>query len=174
MGLMAVATALSAGSQIAGHFEEKKATRKAERKQDEANRISSVSAQVRNSTQRRKAIAQARIAQAQNMANAGSAVESSSALQGVQSGIAGQLGSNIGAQNQLLGSQQNAFNFQQGAQDTLSRGRQRSGDFAAIGQLANFAAQNFSIPTSPQVPGGVNMQGQETALTNNTAFVKRM
>lgn len=143
---------ISTAAQIAGHFEEKKAARKAKRKQDEANRIETVSAQVRNSTQRRRAIAQARIAQAQNQANAGGEVQNSSALQGVNSGIAGQLGANIGAQNQTLGSQQNAFNFRQSAQDTLSRGRQRAGDWNAVGQVADFGAQNFSMPSGPTSP----------------------
>jgi len=142
--MAAITAAILAGASLAattaGHFEKKKAARQSKREQEHANRVTSVSAQVQNATQRRKAIAQARIAQAQNQANAGGAVQSSSALAGSNSALAAQLGSNVGTQGQLLGSQQSAFDWRQRSQDTLAEGQQRAGDWNAVSGLLSFGS----------------------------------
>lgn len=146
--MAAVTSAVLAGAalaaQTASHFEQKKAARKAERQQDHANRVEKVSAQVRNSTQRRKAVAQARMAQAQNQAGAGGQVQNSSGLAGSNAAIASQAGANIGTQGQNLLSKQASFDLRQSAQDTLQKGQQRAADFGAAAGLFQFGSSALS------------------------------
>lgn len=140
-GVTLLASAVAGVSQ---HFEAKKAARKAERKQEHANRVESVSAQVANARSRRQAIAQARIAQAQNMAATSGQVQSSSASSGTNAALASQLGANIGSQQQSIASQQAAFDFRQGAQRALDRGQQRVGAWNAVGDTTKFVADSFT------------------------------
>lgn len=126
---------IGAGTATASYFEQKKAGREAERQQEKANRTESAQAQVESARNRRRAIAQARMAQAANQANMPGAVQSSSALAGVQSGISTQLGANIGAQSQSLGSQQAVFNLRQGAANTLAAGQRRANMWSTVGEL---------------------------------------
>jgi|SRR6056297_1955926 len=124
-------TASAAGATgIPQYYEQKSANREARRieqqaqaEREKANRISQAGAQVENARRRRQAIAQARVAQARNAASVGSAVQTSSALSGTQSGISSQLGANIGAQSQRIGTQ-SALN--QSALTIADLGRQRN------------------------------------------------
>lgn len=144
----ATGTAGAAGATgVPQYFAQKKAGRRAERKQKraaeaqrEANRVSRAGAQVVNARRRRQSIAQARIAQARNAAAQGDSVQSSSALAGVQAGITSQLGANIGGQQQQIGNQAAIQGFQQQSQDFLTaaqndirRGQERSAMFSAAG-----------------------------------------
>jgi hypothetical protein len=107
---------------------------------------------VESARSRRVSIAQARMAQARNRsAVASGSVQSSSALSGVNSGIFSQLGSNLGAQSQSLGSQQASFdsrqqgsNFMTDARNATAEGNRRAGAFQSIGNLAQFGAGNFN------------------------------
>jgi hypothetical protein len=155
LALVAVAAVATGAS----YFEQKKAARKTERFQDraqasqeKANKISKVQGQVESARSRRVSIAQARMAQARNRsAVASGSVQSSSALSGVNSGIFSQLGSNLGAQSQSLGSQQASFdsrqqgsNFMTDARNATAEGNRRAGAFQSIGNLAQFGAGNFN------------------------------
>lgn len=173
MGLEILATGLFASATgVPQYFEGKKAARKAERKQEHANRIEQASAQVRNATERRRAIARARMAAAQNTASVGGDLQSSSGLAGSNAGLATQTGANIGTQQQTLASQQASFDFRQGAQRALDRGQQRIGAWNAVGDTTKFAFSAFSgVPATPSFTG--NLQGQQNPLLNNNAFISR-
>lgn len=149
---------IGVGTSAASYFEQKKAGREAERQQEKANRTESVQAQVENARNRRRAIAQARMAQASNQANMPGAVQSSSALSGVQSGISTQLGANIGAQSQSLGSQQAAFNLRQGAANTLAAGQRRANMWSTVGQVGQTLLQSYAMnrSMSPQSTPDLN------------------
>lgn len=134
-----VGAGIAAAGTVGSYFEQKKAARRAERKQEKANNISRASAQVENARQRRRAIAQARLAQAQNIANQSQQVQSSSALTGVQSGITSQLGANIGAQQQMIGNQFAIQGLQQGAASALRKGQERAGLWSLAGQFGQMA-----------------------------------
>ena len=143
MGIIEAATALFASATgVPQFFEQRKAARRAEREQKEANRIAQAQAQVENARRRRRAIAQARIAQAANAASVGSNIQSSSALAGVQSGLATQLGANIAAQQQQINTQQGIFDANQRAADAIRTGQERVGALNAFAQ-AGTSAINF-------------------------------
>lgn len=165
MGLeiIAAGTGLFAGATgIPQYFEQKKAGRRAAREQEKANKTSQAAAQVENARRRRQAIAQARVAQAQNQVGMGSAVQSSSTLQGVQSSIGSQLGANIGAQNQRITSQRQIQGFQQNAADALRRGQERTAMWDAAGQTAMLAVNAFS--------GGASFGGGQAAGAGANAW----
>ena len=175
--MVAITTAVLAGvaavSTAAGYFEQKKASRKSRRQQEKANRVASVSSQVENATARRRAIAQARMAQAQNLASAGGQVQNSSGLAGSNAALGSQLGANVGTQGQLLGSQEAVFGLRQDAQNTLADGQLRAQGFGAIAGLAKFGATNFS-PTSEIVPttstGGRN-SFRQSSVPQSSGFI---
>jgi len=165
IGTIALGTALfGAATGVASYVEQRNAARKAAKEQEHANDIAYAQAQVENARQRRRAIAQARIAQAANLANQSQEVQASSALSGVQSSISAQLGANIGAQNQQIGTQLGSLNAQQNAADALRRGQERAGMYTLLGNLGQMAGtygmQNFgtAAPSSPQGSflGGMN------------------
>lgn len=152
-GTMLLATAGAAGATgIPQYFEGKKAARKSARAQEKANAVSRASAQVESARRRRRAIAQARVAQATNQANMGSAVQSSSTLQGVQSSIGSQLGANIGAQQQQIGSQMRIQGLQQQSADAMREGQERIGMWNAAGQT--FQAVTGALSGGASFGGG--------------------
>lgn len=177
MGLELVATGLFASATgIPQYFEQKKAARGAARAQEEANRVSRASAQVENARRRRQALAQARLANAQNIAAQGSQVQTSSQLSGVQAALGSQFGANIGAQQQQIGAQQNIQNLQQRQADILRSGQERVGLYNVGANIANLiATAGTSAAGGPagNTGGLPNMQGQSSALYNNSAFVSR-
>jgi multidrug efflux pump subunit AcrA (membrane-fusion protein) len=176
--MIAAGTGLFAGATgVPQYFEQKKAAREAARAQEQANRVSQASAQVENARRRRRAIAQARMAAATNTAAMSGDVQSSSALSGVQSSLATQLGANIGAQQQQVNTQQNIMNLQQQGANAMRRGQERAGLWQAAGNIGQMIA-SFGTAGAGGLPtmGGqssVNLQGQQSPLYNNSAFVSR-
>lgn len=167
-GTAILATAGLAGATgVPQYFEQKKAGRRAARAQEEANQVSQASAQVANARRRRQAIAQARIAQAQNQAQQSSAVQSSSALSGIQSSISTQLGANIGAQQQQIGSQQRIQNLGQMSADALRRGQERSSMWTAAGNTFNTVTGALAGGGS-FMGGGQNMPNQVNSFASQT------
>ena len=166
-GLFAAATG------VPQYFEQKKAGRKAAREQEKANKTSQAAAQVENARQRRRAIAQARVAQAQNQAAANAAVQTNSALSGVQSSITSQLGANIGNQRRQIGNQLAIQGNQQAAADALRRGQERVGMWDVAGNTAQMAmsfgaqAGNFGAGTSGGYLNSSTAGAQRTGYTNN-------
>lgn len=130
-------------------YQQKEAGDKAEASQRAANRVSQASAQVQSARERRRAIAQARIAQAQNTANMGSQIQSSSAAAGVSSSLASQLGANLGAQTQGINSQLNIQGLNQSAASAMQTGRERSSLAQGVGNIASTALQSYAM-TRPQ------------------------
>lgn len=179
VGTILVASGLLAGATgVAQYFEQKKAAREAQRAQEQANRASQAYAQVENARRRRQAIAQARIAAATNQANMSQAVQSSSALSGVQASLGTQFGANIGAQQQQIGSQQQIMNLQQQSANALRRGNERAGLWTVAGNIGSQIASlgmNSGGSFVPSFGTGSNvaMQGQTSPLYNNNAFVSR-
>lgn len=127
---------LAAGATTASYFEQKKTARKVEREQKEANDISSASAQVENARRRRRAIAQARMAQAQNLANAGGSMQNSSAITGTNAGLATQLGANMGTQGANISTQTALQGQQQKIADIQTDGALRAGIWQGLGNIA--------------------------------------
>jgi len=146
----AVLAGVAAATTVAGHFEKKKAARKSQRQQEKANRTASVASQVENATARRRAIAQARMAQAQNLASAGGQVQNSSGLAGSNAALGAQLGANVGLQGQQLASQEATFGLRQDAQNTLAKGQLRAGGFRALGEVASFASEAINSAYTPK------------------------
>lgn len=154
--LATTASALGATG-IPQAFIARRAGRRAEREQQRAQRTSEASAQVISARRRRQAIAQARIAQARNIAAQDVGVQTS-ALSGVQSGIASTLGANIAEQRANIQNQQAIFGFQQSAADILRRGQERAGLFTAAGQTGQAVVGalmggtgSFGGPTTPSI-----------------------
>lgn len=139
-----VGAGITAAGTVGSYFEQKKASRRAQREQEKANRTSQATAQVQNARARRRAIAQARIAQARNEASQSQAIGSSSALSGVQSGLSAQTGANIGAQQAQVRSQFAIQGFQQNAANAMRRGQERAGMWQLGGQLGQ-AAFSYGI-----------------------------
>lgn len=161
-----LATQIAVGSAVAatitgaaGYFEQKKAGREAEREQKKARRTSEASAQVENARRRRRAIAQQRMAAAQNRANMSGAIQSSSALTGVNSALGTQTGANIGAQQAQVASQQQIGRFNQNAANALRTGQERAGlfnlasqGFTMGAQAYGFGSTNNTTTTQPNTP----------------------
>ena len=137
----AILGAIAVGSQVKAYHDQKEAAKEAEQAQEKSNRMSAVEAQVENARNRRRAIAQARLAQAQNQAGQGSAVQSSSALSGVQSGLSSQLGANFGAQQQQIGTQFGIQGQQQRAATAIRRGNEQAGLWNLAGGIAGMGSQ---------------------------------
>lgn len=140
MGLemIAAGTGLFAGATgVPQYFEQKQASRRAEREQRKANETSQAAAQIENARRRRQALAQARMAQAQNRAAAGGTIQDSSALSGVQSSLVTQFGANLSGQRQQIGAQRTIQGYQQNSADALRRGQERVGAWNAAGDLAS-------------------------------------
>lgn len=151
----AVLGGISLAATVHGQLEARQAGKKAARQQREANEISKASAQAENARKRRRAIAQARIAQAQNIASQGGQVQSSSATTGAQTGIASTLGANLSSQRRGLVSGQSVFDLNQAASDTLRQGQETQALFGAIGQAAGTAASfagSFGQPSAEAGP----------------------
>lgn len=136
---------IGVGTATASHFEQKKAARKSERAQTKANDIESASSQVSNARARRRAIAQARIAQAQNQANAGGQVQGSSMQAGVQSSISSQLGANIGAQSQSIGNQMGVLGARQQASNALASGQRKANMWNTVGSIGQSIGQGVAL-----------------------------
>src|SRR5690554_4852026 len=176
MGLEIIAAGtglFAAATGVPQYFEQKQAANRAAREQRKANETSQASAQIENARQRRRALAQARVIQAQNQAAQSSAVAESSTLSGVQSGISTQLGANIGAQQQRIGAQRTIQGYQQSAADAMRQGQERVGMWNAAGNIANMA---MSFGMGAGSSGGANTGGylnsatagsQRTGYTNN-------
>lgn len=161
-----IATQIAVGSAVAAtvtgaasYFEQKKAGREAEREQEKARETSEASAQVENARRRRRAIAQQRIAAAQNRANMSEATQSSSALTGVNSALGTQTGANIGAQRAQVTSQRQIGRFNQNAADALRTGQERAGlfnlasqGFTRGAQAYRFGSTNNATTTQPTMP----------------------
>lgn len=143
-------------------YAQNEAQDKAQASQERANRVSAASAQVRSARERRRAIAQARIAQAQNAANMGSQVQSSSAEAGVSSSLASQLGANLGAQTQGINSQLNIQSLNQSAANALQTGRERSSLAQGIGSILSTGLQTYAMtrPDSTGPAGSTNTSTQ--------------
>lgn len=131
-GLIAIGTGVSLAGTIAGTLEQRKAGRRAERQQEKAQQTSQASASVQAARQRRRAIAEARIVQAQNRAVQGADLTTST-LSGVQSGLTSTLGGNISEQRANINNQLAIGGFQQNAANILRRGQERSDLFQAVG-----------------------------------------
>lgn len=154
----AVGGGLAAAATTASYFEQKKTAKKVRRRQEEANRISSSAAQVENARNRRRAIAQARMAQAQSLASTGGAVQSSSALQGNAAGLGAQLGANIGFQGAQVRTQQGIIAQQQAAANAQAQGNLNAGLYQGLGSIAMTAGQlgsTMQFPSTPSSGGGV-------------------
>lgn len=148
--ILAISAAITTTAGVASAIEQREAGKRAERRQEEANEISRASAQVANARRRRQAIAQARIAQAQNVAAQGGEIASSSPLAGVQAGITSTLGANISEQRAAVQNQQAIFGFQQRAQDAIRRGQERADIFDVAGDISR---QAVSFGTGSATPG---------------------
>jgi len=153
--MIALGTGLFAGATgVPQYFEQKKAARRAERAQNKANATERAAAQVENARRRRRALAQARMAQAQNTANQGAAVQYSSALSGVQSSLSTQFGANVGAQNQMIGNQAAVQGYQQQAASALRKGQERAGMWDVAGNLAQMGMTAFGGGIGGGTSGG--------------------
>lgn len=171
MGTAAVLAGAALATSAAGAYAQYEAGKSAEKKQEKARAVSQASAQVENARQRRRAIAQARIAQAQNVAQQGSEVQSSSGLAGVQSSLSTQLGANIGAQQQRFASQTQIGNLNQSAANRLRRGQNIAGfaNLASQGFMLGAQAQGFGSQT-PNNPQGQPLQLQQQPYQANFGF----
>lgn len=161
--------AASSAVGIPQFLEARRASKRIESQQRHANEIASASAAVENARRRRRAIAQARIAQAQNVVNQSQAVQSSSALSGVQSSLTTTLGSNIAAQNQQINTQQGIINARQRAADIARSSQENIDLFNAVGSTTVAAGKFLAGGGSF---GGTATTGGTQPLFNNTAFVK--
>jgi len=165
----AVLMGVAAAASTASYFDAKKSARKSRRVQEKANRTASVSSQVQNATSRRRAIAQARMAQAQNISSAGGQVQNSSGLAGSNAALGSQLGANVGTQGQQLASQEATFGLRQDAQNIMADSQIRQQGFGAIAGLAQFGAANFS-PTSAPSTGGRN-SFRQSSVPQSSGFI---
>lgn len=128
--------------------QQEKANRRSRRLQQRANRIQSASSSVERARQRRRAVANARVAQAQNLAAAASqGTLGSSPLQGAQASISSGLAENLAGINRQFTTAQTTFDLRQQAADAEARGRERADRTRAIGQgaqaIQNLGAQLF-------------------------------
>lgn len=156
MASAGVIAAVSLGATAVGTGMSLYQQKQAADKQEEANKVSSAQAQVENARNRRKAIAQARMAQARNIAMQSADVANSSSLTGAQSSISSTLGSNIGMQNARIGSQQRIQGLQQQAADRMAIGGmwQAAGNIAGQAGMAYNAYGPSSTPSSGMTPSG--------------------
>lgn len=128
-------TVIGAGTAVMSYEER----RSAERDQEKAQKASQSQAQVENARQRRRAIAQQRIAAARNEAQqASGAVEGSSMLTGVQGSLTSQLGSNISGQRRQVQGGILQGNLMQSAQNKMGRAQ----TIQSVGNLGMNLAQN--------------------------------
>lgn len=166
VGLTLLATAGAAASTGLPQMAiQSRAADKAEDKQKRANRVAKASSQVENARQRRKAIAQSRIVQAQNIANQGQNVQGSSGLAGVQSSLASQLGANFATQRAGVSNQQNIFDLNQQASDALRQGQETSGLVTALG---NTMQSGMSMLSGMSGGLGAAKTAPGTALSNSS------
>lgn len=178
MGLEIIAAStglFAAATGVPQYLEQKQAGNRAAREQRKANETSQAAAQIESARQRRRAVAQARIAQAQNQAAQSGVVTSSSQLSGVQSSLSTQLGANIGAQRQQIGAQRTIQGYQQSAANALRKGQERTDLWnvgANIAQMVGSAGMSFAGGPVSGASGTPNMQGQPSPLMNNPAFIK--
>lgn len=164
MGIIELGTALFASASGVPQFlERRRAGKRAAAAQEEANQISRASSQVENARRRRQAIAQARIAQAQNITASGGNVQQSSVLSGIQSGISTQLGTNISSQRRGINTQQSIVNLRQQATNALRQGEERAGLFDAFAQAGQ---TGFSL-----LSGAGGFAGTAGGAGGNRSFV---
>lgn len=132
-------------AQIDAAQSQKRASRRAERRQREANRVERARASVDRALARRRAVNQARAAQAFNIANntASGIAQDSSALQGANSALGANLGTNLAIQNRAATSGQQSFNLRQAAtfdvQNANASAALRSAYGQGFSQLGGFA-----------------------------------
>lgn len=137
-------TALAAGAlgagNIASTLEQREASKEARRAREQANAVQRSAAAVEASRRRRLAVAQARIARAQNIAQGLDVGAATSLQQGAQASLAANLGTNLASQTRTFASGQQAFDLRQQAQSRLERGQERASLFQAFDQTAQTAA----------------------------------
>jgi len=160
-GTMLLATALSGGAQVASAVDQRKAAKRAERKQQRANDIERARADVNRGIERRRAIAKARQAQASNFAAGISSgiTASSSPLQGAISSIGADLGTSQSFANAAFTSGQQSFDLRQSAAFTTANANAN----AAIVNATTNAVQTLS-----SFAGGGGSPTQETGTTGVT------
>jgi len=139
MGVTAVTSVLgglSLGTAIQGQREQRKASKKSERLQAQANAVETARASVNRSRARRQAIAKSRIIQAQNTAGAiASGTAGSSAFAGSQASVGSSLSSSLAAENRAFSSGQQTFGLRQRASFTEAAGRRRADAFGSVSSL---------------------------------------
>jgi len=167
-----IATVAGTAYSVASSIDQKKAAERGEKKQKEANRIQKATAEVGRGIARKRALAQARQAQASNLAGGiGQGItEESSALQGAQSAIGSNLGTSLSSANRSFTSSQQTFDLRQSASNTLANSRANAAISSAVSSgLSNagtFAA-GFAQPTGPAASFvGNNAQGQPRYRSN--------
>ena len=138
-------TALSVGSSILSHKEQKKASSQQGQIADLQNR----QAEIENAVARKRAIAQNQAIQAQIQANAAASgvSGSSSAPAGETASLGSQLAENIGTQNQQAAITAQEVSLGQ----SVASHQQKAGTFEAIGQLPG----QLGLPTVGSLFAGV-------------------
>lgn len=159
MGVTAVvatgAVVAGTAAQIDAAQSQKRASRRAERRQKEANRVERARASVDRALARRRAVNQARAAQAFNIANniSSGISQDSSALQGANSALGANLGTNLAAQNRAATSGQQSFNLRQAAtfdvQNANASAALRSAYGSAAQQLGAFGLNQSLAAIGP-------------------------
>jgi hypothetical protein len=122
------ATTASVVATGVGVNEQRRAGKKSERKQREANAVSKAQASVAASQNRRRIIAQRRIAEARNISAGVSEglTPTSSPIAGANASLASSAGTNTANLNRSFASGQQTFNLQQQAQNALRKGQERA------------------------------------------------
>lgn len=138
------------GLQVHAREEARSAERASRRKQETANQVQQAQNSVNRARERRRAIAQARIAQAQNAAIAAQqGTTGSSPLEGAQSSISTNLATSIAAANRSFVSGSQTFQLRQDAANIMAAGQRRAQDFQALSGLAMQGASLYSSFASP-------------------------
>lgn len=145
-GIAAAGTA----AQIDAAKSQKRAARRAENRQKEANRIEKAKSAVQRAVERRKSVQQLRQAQAFNIAGgvASGFSEGSSAIQGVNSALGSNFASGVASQNRSFVSGQQSFDLRNEAQFDLARTNAN----AALKSAYGSAAQQLSFAALPYTP----------------------
>lgn len=150
---MAVLTSAIMGYKVQkdGNKEAKRQNEYARQEQEKANSESRASMAARASLERRQQIREERVARGKLMqAGVNSGTSESSGEGGATAGLAAQLGANIGfnlgqiaSANAISGYQQNAANFQAGAQQALSDAQTKAAGWQLVGDLNKAGVKAF-------------------------------
>lgn len=124
----AVLGGVAFGGSIYNAEQQRKASNKARRANEHANRIEKAKANVERAVERRRAFARARQAQAFNLANATQqgVLAGSSGVQGAGASLFSNLASSIASQNRSFVSGIQSMDLRQSAQNTLAKAQVRS------------------------------------------------